>query len=175
MGSEAETTGRQAVLAWKVESGNFNGTAIDGLSVVAAIEGNRNLGIFEIGGQHAATKTVVLVDQRASATQRLALVAMARDLAGPIMGNVVDVRPSPINFAETGERIAVDAPQVTLEVSKHMVHDAGCGAQQWFHPLAAVEDPEMGRTEQHAFSGAGLGSRWSDPDKPSAFFGNFSR
>src|SRR4051812_5273713 len=112
MGSEAETTGRQAILAWKVGRGNFNGQPLDGLSVIAAIEGDKNLGIYEVGGARAVTNSVVLVDQRASSNQQLALVAMARDLAGPIMGTVVDVRPSAIEFADTREQIAVTTAQV---------------------------------------------------------------
>src|SRR5687767_11976377 len=50
MGSEAETMGRQAVLAWRIGSGSYQGVALDGLAVVAAITGDRNLGIREIGG-----------------------------------------------------------------------------------------------------------------------------
>jgi hypothetical protein len=33
MNSEAETVGKQAVLAWRVDRGSFNGIAIDGLSI----------------------------------------------------------------------------------------------------------------------------------------------
>src|SRR5262245_20347377 len=50
MSSEAETTGKEAVLAWKVNRGSVNGVSLDGLSVVAAIVGDKNLGIHEIGG-----------------------------------------------------------------------------------------------------------------------------
>jgi hypothetical protein len=50
MSSEAETTGKQAVLAWKVNHGSLNGVQLDGLSVVAAVVGDKNLGIHEIGG-----------------------------------------------------------------------------------------------------------------------------
>src|SRR6266480_7857718 len=50
MNSEAETMGRQAVLAWKVDRGSFNGVMLDGLSVVAALSGDRNLGMVEMGG-----------------------------------------------------------------------------------------------------------------------------
>ena len=32
----------------------------------------------------------------------------------------------------------------------------------------------MGTAEAHAFSGAGLGSKWSAPHKKSAFYGTFS-
>lgn len=175
MGSEAETTGKQAVLAWKVDHGNFNGVPLDGFSVVAAVAGDRNLGIFEIGGERAISKTALFVDERANAAQRLALVAMARDLTGPTMGTIVSVTPSPIQFSEEGSEIAVAAPQVALAVNKHLQHDPTCGAQQWFHPLAAVDNATIGSTEQHSFSGSGLGAKWSDPNKPSAFFGTFSR
>src|SRR4026208_761694 len=64
MGSEAETMGKQAVLAWKVDRGNFNGVSIDGLSVVAAVAGDRNLGIYELGGGRAISKTALFVDER---------------------------------------------------------------------------------------------------------------
>src|SRR5438094_10005622 len=69
MGSEAETVGKNAVLAWKVDRGSFNGVALDGLTVVAAIAGDRNLGIDEIGGANAATRSALLVDTRANAAR----------------------------------------------------------------------------------------------------------
>src|SRR5438270_10272683 len=69
MGSEAETVGKQAVLAWRVDRGSFNGVSLDGLSVVAAVVGDRNLGIQEIGGGKAATRSALYVDNRANAAQ----------------------------------------------------------------------------------------------------------
>src|SRR5260221_9891924 len=57
MGSEAETMGKQAVLAWKVDRGTVNGVSIDGLSVVAAPSGDRNPGLHEIGGGRAARRS----------------------------------------------------------------------------------------------------------------------
>jgi len=73
MNSEAETVGRQAVLAWKVDRGSFNGINIDGLSVVAALAGDRNLGMTEMGGEKPAVRTAMFVDQRANAAQQIAL------------------------------------------------------------------------------------------------------
>jgi len=37
-----------------------------------------------------------------------------------------------------------------------------------------VNDPTVGVAEQHSFKGSGLGTKWSDPNKRSAFFGTFS-
>ena len=174
MGSEAETVGRQAVLAWKIDRGQFNGVGLDGLSMVAALAGDRNLGIAEIGGGKPAVKSAVFVDQRANPAQQIALVALAHELSNGLVGTIVNVTPAPIEFSDRGGEIQVSAPNVSLDVSKHMTHDPTCGAMQWFHPLAAVDHAEMGLTAEHAFSGAGLGTKWSDPNRRSSFFGTFS-
>ena len=59
MGSEAETTGRQAVLAWKIDRGSINGVALDGLSVVAAVVGAAGLAVVGTGAAVGAGAAVV--------------------------------------------------------------------------------------------------------------------
>ena len=174
MGSEAETVGKQAVLAWKVDRGSFNGVSLDGLSVVAAVVGDRNLGIQEIGGGKATTRSAMYVDSRANAAQQIALVAMATELSKGIVGTIVQVTPAPIQFADSEKNIHVATGPVALDVNKHITHDPSCGAMQWFHPLASVEDATIGVAEKNAFSGTSLGSKWSDPNRRSAFFGTFA-
>ena len=174
MGSEAETVGKQAVLAWKVDRGSFNGISLDGLSVVAAVAGDRNLGIQEIGGGKANVRSAVFVDDRANADQRIALVAMATELSRGTVGNVINVSSTPIQFTDQDHAVHVAAGQVALDVNKHVPHDPSCGAMQWFHPLSSMSDSEIGVAEQHSFTGTGLGTKWSDPNKRSAFFGSFS-
>jgi hypothetical protein len=173
MGSEAETMGKQAVLAWKIDRGAVNGVSVDGLSVVAALAGDVNLGLHEIGGGTATVRSVVYVDERANPVQRMALVALAHDMTKRI-GTIVAVEPAPITFADAGKSIHVETSNVALDVNKEMTHDPTCGAQQWFHPLASVDHENMGTTDQNAYTGSQLGTKWSDPNKRSAFFGTFS-
>jgi hypothetical protein len=174
MGSEAETVGKQAVLAWKVDRGSFNGVSLDGLSIVAAVAGDRNLGIQEIGGGRAATRSALFVDSRANPAQQMALVAMASELSKGLVGTIVQVTPAPVDFADHGKAIHVATGQVALDVSKEMTHDPSCGAMQWFHPLASVDQATIGVAERHAFTGSALGTKWSDPNRRSAFFGTFA-
>ena len=174
MNSEAETLGKQALLAWKVDRGSFNGITIDGLSVVAALSGDKNLGMTEMGGEKPIVHTAMFVDQRANAAQQLALVAMANELSKGVFGTIVQVTAAPIQFSDHGGEISVTAGPASLDVSKHLTHDPTCGAMQWFHPLASVNDAAMGVTAQHVFTGAALGTKWSDPNKRSSFFGTFS-
>jgi hypothetical protein len=174
MGSEAETVGKQAVLAWKVDRGTVNGVSVDGLSVVAALSGDKNLGLHEIGGDRATVRSVVYVDERANPVQRIALASLAHDLTKS-MGTIVSVTAAPITFSDAGQTIHVATSNVALDVNKVMTHDPTCGAQQWFNPLATVDQATMGVADQNTFSGSTLGTKWSDPNKRSAFFGTFSR
>src|SRR3989442_11231813 len=157
MGSEAETVGKQAVLAWKVDRGTFNGVSIDGLSIVAALSGDRNLGIQEIGGGKAEVRSALFVDSRANPAQQIALVAMANELSKGLVGTIVQGMPPPIHFADHGGEIAVAAPHIALGVSKDMTHYPSCGSMQWVHPPASVDKAGMGPAAEAALPCSGPG------------------
>ena len=171
---EAATSGREALLAWRVGQGTFNGVALNGLAVVAAVVGDVNLSIHEIGGEPARTKTAFFVDKRATEQQRDALVALATRLSKGTVKEVVAVKALPIEFVEGEHDVRVSTDVVRLVVEKHMDHDVTCGNKQWFGPLSTLESAEMGTTVENAFSEPSLGTRWSDPNKRSAFFGTFA-
>jgi hypothetical protein len=174
MNGEAATTGREALLAWKVDRGQVNGVALDGLAVVAALAGDTNLGIHEIGGESTPARAAIYVDARANDAQRKALVSMVKSLSGNIIGNVVQESVTPIKFADDGHQITVSTDLVKLAVAKHLNHDPSCGNKQWFNPMTRVDRAEMGNTDVNEFSGAVLRTKWSDPNKRSSFFGTFS-
>ena len=174
MNGEAATTGREALLAWKVDKGQVNGVSLDGLAVVAALAADANLGIHEIGGESTTARAALFVDSRATAAQRKALVAMVKSLSGNLIGSVVQETAAPIAFVDSGHQITVSTDTLKLAVEKHLNHDASCGNKQWFGPLATVDRAEMGTTDENAFSGPSLCTKWSDPNKRSSFFGTFS-
>ncbi|HEX9367781.1 MAG TPA: DUF1326 domain-containing protein [Vicinamibacterales bacterium] len=174
MNGEAATTGREALLAWKVDRGQVNGVTLDGLAVVAALASDTNLGIHEIGGESTPARAVIYLDSRANAAQRKALVAMVRSLSGNLIGSVVQETATSIQFADNGHQVTVSTDTVKLAVAKHLSHEASCGNKQWFNPLTKVDHAEMGTTDQNEFNGPALCTKWSDPNKRSSFFGTFS-
>jgi hypothetical protein len=171
---EAATTGREALLAWKVDRGSLDGVSLNGLAVVAAVAGDVNLSIREIGGDTAHTRTALFVDERATPAQRTALVGMAKRLSNGVIDQVVQVTPSPIQFTDDGTAFRVSTQSLRLTVEKELKHDTTCGGKQWFHPLSSVEWAALGTTAENAFSGTTLGTKWSDPNKHSSFFGTFT-
>jgi hypothetical protein len=175
MSSEAETIGRQAVMAWRIDSGAYDGQTLDGLRVVAAVSGDRNLGIREIGGESPSfVRAVLYVDERASEAQRRALAGLARELSRGLITEVVQVTPVAIRFDDTAETVAVVAGQSELTVKKSVEHGPACGAMKWFTPFSVVDSPSLGTTLAHEFTGKALDARWSAPNRRSAFFGAFS-
>jgi hypothetical protein len=176
MNSEAETMGRQAVMAWRIASGSFDGVALGGLTVAAAVAGDRNLGMREMGGEEpTAVKAIITVDPRATQAQRDALVKFVRALSGGLITHVIRVDVAPVRFATSQNFVEVSVPDsMTLTVNKEMKHDPSCGAMQWFKPFTRLANAAMGVAEAHEYSGKGLGTTWSAPNKRSAFFGTFT-
>lgn len=176
MNSEAETMGRQALMAWRITSGTFDGVDLAGLTVAAAVAGDRNLGMREMGGEEPTmVKAIIIVDPRATAAQRDALVKLARELSNGLITHVIRVDVAPVRFATSQNYVEVSVPDnnMLLTVNKEMKHDPSCGAMQWFKPFTKLADAAMGVAEEHAFEGNGLNTKWSAPNKRSAFFGTF--
>jgi hypothetical protein len=176
MNSEAETLGRQAVMAWRITSGAFNGVTLDGLTVAAAVAGDRNLGMREMGGEEpTAVKAIIIVDPRANTAQRDALVTLVRQLSNGLITDVVRIDVAPVKFATSQKYVEVSVPDnnILLTVNKEMKHDPSCGAMQWFKPFTKLADAALGVAEEHSFEGQGLNTKWSAPNKRSAFFGTF--
>src|SRR5919201_3453166 len=115
MGSEGEPSGREAILAWRVGHGTMNGVALDGLSIVAIVAADVNLGTQELGGAAPQViKTALRVDRRATTQQRDALIALARSLAPSVIRDVVDLKAVPIQFTRDGSHVAVNAGEARL-------------------------------------------------------------
>ena len=175
MSSQAETLGRSAVLAWHVTSGTYDGQVLDGLSVVAAVSGDRNLGIREIGGEAPSyVHAVIYVDERATPAARRALVKMVDELSRGLITEVVAVKSVAVRFDSTAHGVDVVAGDAALSVTRHMHHDPSCGATKWFTPFTPLDAPTLGMTEVQIFGGSELSSRWSDPHKRSSFYGEFT-
>src|SRR3954471_21851555 len=65
--------GNQAVMAWKVTEGSWDGVDLSGLGIAAAVRGTTTFSEDKPEGARA----VLIVDEKANARQRDALVALA--------------------------------------------------------------------------------------------------
>src|SRR2546425_6129376 len=66
--SEVNLTGREAVLAWRIERGEWDHVALDGLGVTAVVRANATLG--DAFSDPLPAKAVLILDASASDAQR---------------------------------------------------------------------------------------------------------
>src|SRR2546430_1566211 len=84
---EVGLTGDQAILAWHIRSGAWNGVKLDGFNVVAAIKASATLG--DPYADPYPAKAVLILDEQANAAEQAALSSFARHMAGKLLENVV--------------------------------------------------------------------------------------
>lgn len=174
LGNEADTLGREAILAWRVSKGTANGVRLDGLSVVAVLSADRNLGMHELGAEKpSVVRTVLMIDERANPEQRDALAQVARSLS-PFVRDLVEVKAVPIAFTRENDDVRVSAGEARLHVTTTFDHSPVCGAVQWFDPLAATTSSVVGLARTNVWSGSALAAQWSQVDRKSSFVGTFA-
>ncbi len=173
---EAGLTGDQAILAWHIHSGSWDGVKLDGFSVVAAVKANATLG--DPYADPYPAKSVLIVDNRADARERGALAAFARHMGGQLLANVVNVINAPIDFQVAqehhGSALLRAGDFVTLQTRSINENDHLCGNESTFYPpLTQVSHAMAAVALTDSYSGKGLGRTWTLHDKRSAFVGSF--
>jgi hypothetical protein len=169
-------TGRNAALAWKVESGTVAGTRLDGLGVVAVLSVSDTLGLKQTGKGRA----VVIVDEKATTAQRDALVKFVKAQAGSLVGDVVAVKSAPIDLTIChcdGEGCAtLSAGPVKIATRCIDVdHDKACGNETTqYPPLAKGVTAKAAVAAEHSFTGKELNETWNDAGRRGAFVGTFA-
>ncbi len=176
--AEVGLTGKDALLAWSIERGSFQGIDLSGLKVIAVLSASDTLGY---GGGVAVNpepiRSVVLVDAKADPRQREALVKFVRARVGHVLGQVVRVQAVPIEMN-------LDHVAMVAELKAgHVVHartrkitkaDHICTNEVIFYPpLAPVDNAAPAVVVQGGFRGRGLGVQWELAGSRSAFLATF--
>lgn len=177
--SEVGLSGREAIMAWSIDSGSHDGVDLAGLRVVLAIRGAGTLGI---GGGLVVNpdpiQAVILTDDRATVEQATALEAFVRTHAARLTHHVTRVAAAPIEM--TADHITHAATlkagkEVTILTRGLNAGDHCCTNEIVFYPpFSAVENVVPAFTLDGQFNGRGLGARWSKPNTRSAFLATFA-
>jgi hypothetical protein len=175
---ETGLTGQDAIMAWSIDRGTYEGVDLAGLKVVVVSNASGTLGF---GGPLVSypdpIKSVIIVDGKASPRQRDALVQFATANARH-SGEVVKVVSAPIemsldHFAAEGRLEAGDFARI--ETRKLTQGDCVCTNEMVFYPpLNDVKNAVPAFTVAGGFTGSGLGTRWSNDSSRSSFLASFS-
>jgi hypothetical protein len=167
---EVVTTGRDAMMAWNVTSGKWQGVDLSGVRALAIITSDANL-----SENNAARSAEIIIDSNASQTQSQALLNALKVKYAATLGNVVTVRTAPIKFDHVGRSYAVAADDATINVEA-MPNDLCCKMPNlvWYSPLVGLENRKVGYTVKATYSGKAIATPWSRSGENSAFYGSFS-
>lgn len=176
--SQVGLEGRQAILAWRVREGTWQGVNLAGLSVIAVVDASATLGDPDHNPYPA--RAVFILDQRANASEQQALEALARSEAGKLVAHVVRVETAPIRWAaaasgQHGTANLEAGSLVRVRTRSLCAGDGICGNEAvYYPPLTPTAHALPAYTLEEAFRGQGLGMVWSREDARSAFVGNFT-
>lgn len=177
---EVGIAGKEAVMAWKVDEGKWAGEDLSGLGVALVIKANDTLGF---GGSFYVKPdkivAVIVVDEQATASQRVALVKFVTDSAPHLTKDVVKVESAAMTLTNdhlAGKGIFSAGTLAKIETRALAKGDCVCSNEVVFYPpLNKVDNAHPAYTLNMTFDGKGLDQTWSSVNKRSAFMGTFER
>ena len=157
---EADSQGQSAVCAWNLEGGE-----VDGLTVVAAIEGEDNLAH---GGKR---KSKLFLPQQTTERQRRVVQDWLVSEHGETLGSIADVEVTELVFEREGNQFRLRAGDA-VEISGLAVADGSCCSmkeQRWYEPLAGPEGAVVANPDTCRVNPGQGFTAWSYADANSAF------
>lgn len=177
---EIGLSGQEAVMAWKVDKGTWQGVKLDNLGAVLVIKGEDTLGFggtFKISAD--PIRSVLLIDKNADERQRDALIAFVKDSAKHLTKEIQRIEATEIelnNDHVEGVGVLKAGKVAAIETRELKEGDCVCTNEDVFYPpLAAVQNFHPAYTKQLSFTGEGLENTWNLYGKRSAFLATFER
>jgi hypothetical protein len=176
--SEAGLIGELAVFGWRVDQGTWQGVDLAGLSVVAAVKASGTLG--DVYQSEYPVHAVLIVDDKATPEQRLALTGFAKKMGGDLLQDIAKIDYQPISMEFANHDIhSMKATLTAGSLAKIQTRalnegDHICRNEEvWYQPLTKTQHAMPAYAVAHDFKGTGLGTTWSSPGKRSSFVGSF--
>ena len=175
---EVNLVGNEGILAWRVESGSWNGISLDGLTVAAAVRANATLG--DPYADPYPARSVLLVDERANDSQRTALIAFAKQMGGELLQDANRAIPAPMELVVSQEHhgaASFRAGNFAIVQTRGIGDkDHLCGNEVTFYPpLTEVVHSMPAVALTDSYRGPGLETSRDLHGKRSAFVGTFAR
>ena len=175
---EVEINGKEAVFGWKINNGSWKGVGLQGLGIVGVVRTQHTLG--DVGRPINPANAVLIVDSRANAEQREALIGFAKSQAPDLLKNVVKVSYAPVDLVIENNNIHGGNARLTggslAEVRTRGLTSADhlCGNEDiYYPPLAKLDHVMPAYTLENSYQGEGLNETWSVRLRRSGFIGTF--
>jgi hypothetical protein len=170
-GGEYTTAGREALLAWHFDGGDWRGVDLSGENVVLAVAGDANLAEAD-GGLHRA---VLYLDARSPRERRDAAADLVLAHCRDLVKDAKRVVCADLSVELGGETYSVRAPKFELTGSK-LENRACCKMpfDVWYTPFADGVATVVGCNSMFRFDDEALGRTWKRSGQNESFVGRFA-
>ena len=168
---EVTTTGRDALMAWNITAGKWNGVDLAGVRAVAIVTSEVNL-----SDNDGSRRSEIIIDRNASHPQAVAMLDVLKTRYVGALGKIVAVDIAPISFDHTGGSYTVSAGRLVSINVEAMPNDLCCKMPNlvWYSPLVPLGNRKVGYTRDAIYAGDTLGPSWERAGENSAFYGRFA-
>ena len=169
---EAITSGREAILAWAIRTGEYQGVNLAGVKVAAVIVSRASLSAGADPRRNA-----LFFDPSSSRDQQKATQALLSKEYGDLLGEVVRVHVLPVEFQESSGEVhlmAGDFVHVSMRKAQ-LPDDAMKGATLWYDPFIALTESTLATTLNSRYVGSDFDRYWDDTDRGvKGYYGRFA-
>jgi hypothetical protein len=156
---ESVTSGQEAILVWRIVSGNYQGTPLAGIRVAAVVVGDTHL-----AANDDPRRSVLYFDGITRDAQEQAILALWRREYSKVLGEIKATRRAPITFERDGEIVSIEVPGVIkLQARKaQLPKDAHPGSSLWYQPFAPLGDPTLATSLLYEYLGNDFQRQWRE-------------
>jgi hypothetical protein len=168
---ELVTTGRDAILAWDISHGSWNGVDLTGVRAMADLSCEQNL------SDPTASRTCeIVIDKSATDAQAVAMTDMIRQNGGANLGRLLPARRTSISFKHDGGNYDVSADGFADMTVQALPNNECCTQPHlvWYTPIMPIEHRKVGYTEAADYTAGTNGDTWQREDENSAFYGSLN-
>ncbi|MDA1017374.1 MAG: DUF1326 domain-containing protein [Planctomycetota bacterium] len=178
--AEMSLTGKEALMAWKVDKGQWNDVKLDGLGAALVLHAQGTLGYDGVFPMQAGDiKSIIMVDRRATPEQHAALVSFVTNTAKDYTKNVVKVEKVPFELKNNHlDNVGVFKAGDFAEITTRKLKDNDCVCTNevvYYQPLTKIDNATAAYSTKLSFQGPSLGTKFVNRGIRSSFLGTFRR
>lgn len=178
--AETDLAGKEAVMAWRVESGGWNDVDLAGLSVAVVANSQKTMGDTGVFKMKAGRiRSVILIDDQATETQQAALVAFAKHSAEEFTRDIAEVKLVPMTLENdhlSGKAQFRAGELAKIETRGLKKGDCVCTNEiVHYQPLTKIANASPAYARTVSYTGNGLDAKFVTIGKRSAFLGTFRK
>lgn len=176
--AEMSLAGKEAVMAWKVDKGEWNNVKLDGLAAAVVVKAQGTLGTDGVFPMDAGKiKAVVLIDEKANEAQQAALLAFVKETAKDYTKDILAVKNVSIELKNDHvDHVSHFKAGELAEISTRKLKSTDCVCTNetvFYQPLTKVENTSPAYSTRLAYQGNDLGTKFINRGIRSAFMATF--